>query len=244
MRAPAPLSTQVYEWLRAAIVDVRIVPGTAIVEADVARRFGSSRTPVREGLLRLADEGLVDVRPQRGTYVARLALPRIAEALFVREAVECAVLERVMARADARRVAMALADIVEAHEAAMAAGDVQAGFDADTRFHRALVDASGLPGVWDVVARAREMHHRIRAIAVPELGSTRTAIAEHRAVVRALKAGQVEAARAAMSRHVGRNLLLAREIALRHPDYFEGAATPDSADGQRLLAGAAARAPV
>ena len=125
----------------------------------------------------------------------------------------------------------------------MAAGDVQAGFDADTRFHRALVEASGLPGVWDVVARAREMHHRIRAIAVPELGSTRTAIAEHRAVVRALKAGQVEAARAAMSRHVGRNLLLAREIALRHPDYFEGVATPDSADGQRLLVGAAARAP-
>ncbi len=83
MRAPAPLAMRSCEWPRAAILDVRIVPGTVIVEADVARRFGSSRTPVREGLLRLADEGLVDVRPQRGTYVARLALPRIAEALFV-----------------------------------------------------------------------------------------------------------------------------------------------------------------
>jgi hypothetical protein len=88
---------------------------------------------VREGLLRLADEALVEVGPQRGTYVARLALPRIAEALFVREAVECAVLERVIVRADAGRVAMALAAIVKAHEAAMAAGDVQAGADFNAR---------------------------------------------------------------------------------------------------------------
>ncbi|HEX4884439.1 MAG TPA: GntR family transcriptional regulator [Casimicrobiaceae bacterium] len=226
-RETQPLSMRIGAWLRRRILDVRMPPGAPIVEADIAQRFGTSRTPVREALLRLADEGLVDILPQRGTYVARLALPRIAEALFVRQAVECAVLERVVPRADRAALAARLAAVVDAHEAALDAGDVAGGFAADAQFHRELVAASGLPGVWDVVARAREMHQRIRAIAVPELGSARTAIAEHRAIVRALRAGRVDAARAAMARHVARNLALAEELARRHPDYF---APPDRSD--------------
>lgn len=213
-------SARVYAWLRRAILDVDRAPGSALAEADIAARFGLSRTPVREALLRLAAEELVEIRPQRGTYVARIALPRIEEALFVREAVECAVLARVAVRADRAAVARELGAIVDEQEAAAAAGDVAAALAADSRFHRALVDASGLPGVWEVVARARDLHHRIRAIAVPELGSARQAIADHRAIVRAVRGGDAARAQARMAAHLTRNLALARTIAARHPDYF------------------------
>ncbi|MFO1317242.1 MAG: GntR family transcriptional regulator [Burkholderiales bacterium] len=215
-------SARVYAWLRRAILDVSLKPGRALAEAEIAARFGLSRTPVREALLRLAGEGLVEIRPQRGTYVARIALPRIEEALFVREAVECAVLARVAQRTDRALVARALAVIVDEQEAAAAAGDVAAALVADSRFHRALVDACLLPGVWHVVAQARDLHHRIRAIAVPELGSARQAIADHRALVRAVRAGDVALAQARMAAHLARNLSLARTIATRHPDYFAG----------------------
>lgn len=213
-------SARVHAWLRRAILDVSLRPGSALAESEIAARFGLSRTPVREALLRLAGEGLIEIRPQRGTYVARIALPRIEEALFVREAVECAVLARVAARADRAPVARQLAAIVDEQEAAAAAGDVAGALAADSRFHRALVDASGLPGVWEVVARARDLHHRIRAIAVPELGSARQAIADHRAIVRAVRAGDAARAQARMAAHLTRNLALARTIAARHPDYF------------------------
>ena len=213
-------SARVYAWLRRAILDVDGAPVSALAEADIAARFGLSRTPVREALLRLAAEELVEIRPQRGTYVARIALPRIEEALFVREAVECAVLARVAVRADRAAVARELGAIVDEQEAAAAAGDVAAALAADSRFHRALVDASGLPGVWEVVARARDLHHRIRAIAVPELGSARQAIADHRAIVRAVRGGDAARAQARMAAHLTRNLALARTIAARHPDYF------------------------
>ena len=213
-------SARVYAWLRRAILDVDRAPGSALAEADIAARFGLSRTPVREALLRLAAEELVEIRPQRGTYVARIALPRIEEALFVREAVECAVLARVAVRADRAAVARELGAIVDEQEAAAAAGDVAAALAADSRFHRALVDASGLPGVWEVVARARDLHHRIRAIAVPELGSARQAIADHRAIVRAVRGSDAARAQARMAAHLTRNLALARTIAARHPDYF------------------------
>jgi GntR family transcriptional regulator, rspAB operon transcriptional repressor len=213
-------SARVHAWLRRAILDVSLRPGAALAESEIAARFALSRTPVREALLRLAGEGLIEIRPQRGTYVARIALPRIEEALFVREAVECAVLRRVLARDDRDAVARTLTAIVDAQAAAVAGEDVAAGLAADERFHHALVDACGLPGVWEVVAQARDLHHRIRAIAVPELRSGRRAVADHRAIVRAVRAGTVAQAEARMAAHLARNLALTRTIAARHPGYF------------------------
>ncbi|MFO1308878.1 MAG: GntR family transcriptional regulator [Burkholderiales bacterium] len=213
-------SVRIHAALRAAILDVALAPGAVIAEHEIASRFGVSRTPVREALLRLADEGLVDVRPQRGTFVARLSLGRIEEALFVRRAVECQILARVAAREDRADVAAGLNAIVAEQAAAIEAGDVASALDADTRFHHALVAASGLEGVWSVVAQARDLHHRIRAIAVPELGSAAQAIRDHRAIVRAVREGDAARAAQAMTKHLARNLALARTIAARHPDYF------------------------
>jgi DNA-binding GntR family transcriptional regulator len=152
--------------------------------------------------------------------VARLSLDRIEEALFVRRAVECAVLARVFERGEHRAVGDALAAIAGVQAAAIARRDVGAALDADTHFHRALVAAGGYAGVWRVVEAARDLHHRIRAIAVPELGSAAQAIRDHRAIAKALRDGDAARAVAAMTAHLARNLALARAIARRHPDYF------------------------
>ena len=223
MRDIQRLSAHIHGWLRDAILDVALAPGAAIIESDIAASFGTSRTPVREALLRLADEQLVDILPQRGTYVARLSLARVEEALFIRQAIEGAVMRRIVERGDVAPVAARLASVARAHAAALAADDTPAVFECDTQFHRELIEASGLPGVWDAVSRARELHHRIRAIAVPELKSGRRALSEHRAILKALLARDANAAEAAMSGHLAQNLILARKIAQRHPDYFETA---------------------
>ena len=221
MRSTVALNERIHAWLRAAILDVALVPGAPLVESEIAQRLESSRTPVREALLQLEDEHLVEIRPQRGTYVARLSLARIEEAQFVRQAVEGAVIRRVCAIGAHANVKPALDPALRRHAQAAASGDAPGTLAADTEFHRWLVMAAGLPGVWDVVARARDMHQRIRAIAVPELRSGSRALAEHRAVVRALVTGDAPAAEAAMAKHLARNLDLARTIARRHPDYFE-----------------------
>jgi DNA-binding GntR family transcriptional regulator len=220
MRDKRPLSSRLHDWLRQAILDVRLLPGAPIAESEIAARFGSSRTPVREALLRLAEEDLVEVLPQRGTYVATLSLSRIEEALFVREAIECAVIRQVAARQGRADLARRLEVAIREHAAADAAGDVAAVMAADTQFHRTLVEASGLPGIWTAVARAREMDQRIRAIAVPELRSGAQAIRAHRAIVAALRAGRAADAVAGMTAHIERNLELARTLAEHHPDYF------------------------
>jgi DNA-binding GntR family transcriptional regulator len=226
-------SARIHAAIRAAILDVELVPGAAIIEAGLAERFGVSRTPVREALLRLSDEGLVEIRPQRGTSVARLSLDRIEEALFVRRAVECAVIARVFERGEHRAVGIALGAIVNAQAAAIDRRDVAATLDADTQFHHVLVAASGLPGVWRVVAQARDLHHRIRAIAVPELGSATQAIRDHRAIANALRDGRPGRAITALTTHLAGNMTLARAIARRHPDYFDDVAVRAIAEPAR-----------
>ena len=80
---------QIAAVLRRAIVNIDLVPGTALNETDVAVKFGVSRTPVREAFRTLLAEGLLNVMPQKGTFVSLLERETLRDALFVREALEC-----------------------------------------------------------------------------------------------------------------------------------------------------------
>ncbi len=210
-----------YASLRQGILEVSLVPGAVLAESEMAARFGTSRTPVREALLRLADEGLIEIRPQRGTYVSRIRLDRLEEALFVRIAVEGAILRELAARDDHAALAEHLGGLVARHEEAIDRDDIAATLEADAAFHRALVEASGRPGLWDVIGKARDLHHRVRALAAPEGPNARTALADHRGIVRAIRTGNGDLAYRRLATHLGRNRDLARVFAGRHPDYFE-----------------------
>ena len=214
-------SERVHAAFRADILDARLRPGMPVSEQEGAARFAVSRTPVREAILRLAREGLVYVRPQKGTYVSLISLRCLEERLFVRQAVESRVLERVAMRADRAALAAALDAILTAQIAAAAAGDFRGVVDADSRFHYALVEASGLTGVWNVVAQARDMDQRIRSIAVPDPGRIAVSICEHQAIAEAVRTGVPERARELMEAHLARNLQVARAIAERCPACFE-----------------------
>jgi GntR family transcriptional regulator, rspAB operon transcriptional repressor len=91
-----------YQTLRGAILDCTFAPGMALSEQSVSEQLEISRAPVREAFRRLVMEGLLESAPQRGTFVARLHRGRIADAVFVREAIECRAAE-LAARAPAAR---------------------------------------------------------------------------------------------------------------------------------------------
>src|SRR5690242_21644140 len=113
---------EVHERLRDAILSVRLMPGQAVSENEIVDMLQVSRTPVREALQRLANEGLIHVVPQVGTFVARMDLARVREALFMREAIECAALARVPSRLGKDDV-KALQAIVADHRRATRAED-------------------------------------------------------------------------------------------------------------------------
>ena len=84
----ATTAARVYERLLADIVTMRLAPGATLNEKQLCQDFGVSRTPVREALLRLAEENLVDIYPQIGTLVTRIQAPAVRDAMAMREALE------------------------------------------------------------------------------------------------------------------------------------------------------------
>jgi len=141
------LAERVFAQLRSEILHARLRPGEAVSENGLAARLDVSRTPVREAVQRLVREGLVQVLPQRGSYVALLSIRRIRDALFVREAVETEIVRRFLAAPENPAGIAALQASVERQAQAVAAGNLEATLRADEDFHRSLLHSCRLDGV-------------------------------------------------------------------------------------------------
>ena len=88
------LTQRTYSTLRDAIINLQFKPGELIRKSELCASLGVSRSPISEAISRLAQEGLVEVFPQAGTYVARFSMDEIREGAFIREALELAAIER------------------------------------------------------------------------------------------------------------------------------------------------------
>src|SRR5450432_255686 len=194
-------SAAVYRLLRDEIVGLKRKPGEPIVEKDIALAQSVSRTPVREALLRLIAEGLVDTIAKSGTFVARIPLRALPEAMVVRKA-----LEQVTARAAAihapKSEVTGLRAILERQREADAAGDRSAFHSADEAFHAAVATVGRYPGIWSLVQGVKTQIDRCRLLTLPQPGRMARVIKEHAAVVAAIESHDADRAAAAMARHL------------------------------------------
>ncbi len=219
-RAARPTAaTHILTELRQSILDMQLLPGAPLVEKELTERFGVSRTPVREALIRLAEERLVDIFPQSGTFVGRIPVAALPEAVVIRKALESAALELAMSRADA--AGLDHLDRLIARQEAFAGIDDRDGFHgADEAFHEAIAAISGHPGIWRVAQQAKVQIDRCRRLTLPALGRMGQVIAEHRAIVAAMCAGDRRGAHGALDRHLSAVLPDVEGIRRVHPDYF------------------------
>ncbi len=211
-------SSEVAGVLRRAIVNVDLVPGTALNESDVATQFGVSRTPVREAFRTLLSEGLLDVRPQKGTFVSLLHRPDLEDALFVREALECSAAD-LAARApvNERKV---LLRIVEQQRMALQQGDREGSLAADEDLHRKIMELSGHASAWEVVRQARTHLERLRRLANAELGGSEEALGYHEKIAQAIVDGDAKAAVQLLRSHIRQIEGFIGRIAELHAGYI------------------------
>jgi DNA-binding GntR family transcriptional regulator len=212
-------ASQVHEALRQRILALALAPGQRLSEQDLATEFGLSRTPVHEAVQRLTDEGLVEVRPRSGTFVARIPVHELEEAMLVRTALELALLERCAAAMPPDGLARLDAVLDEQRRCAQA--DDQGGFHrADEGFHAALAELAGMPGVWRTIVQAKTQVDRFRRLTLPLQGRMQEVIAEHAAVVDALRTSNAAEATAAMRSHLDHVLPAIAMTRALQPDYF------------------------
>lgn len=135
------LSDQVYTLLRDWIVSGELVPGQRLVESEIARRVGTSQTPPREAIKRLAYEGLVVSQPHRGTRVARISERQAQDVRDIRVMFEEYVARRIAGRLDAEHTRLLADDVAQLHRA-VSKGDIAAFRSADMSFHRHVCEAA------------------------------------------------------------------------------------------------------
>ncbi len=222
-----PIARRLVEWLRHAIVTMRIRPGEKLSEQELARRFGVSRQPVREAFIKLAESGLVRVLPQRGTMVVKISIEAVEDARFIREAIECAVAREAARRVDTRALAEVRARLDLAAEA-MAAGDTERFFALDEEFHQRLAAAAGRPNSWRVVEEQKAQMDRARYLDMSDSIPMKTVMAQHLAILSAVESGDERAAETAMRVHLTEILVSLPKLASRWPDLFEARETETS----------------
>jgi GntR family transcriptional regulator, rspAB operon transcriptional repressor len=209
----------IYRRLHAAIVSMALPPGTALQDKVLSAQFAVSRTPVREALIRLAEDDLVDIFPQSGTFVSRIKGNAIPEALDIRQALESVTVGRAAAQRDAADLDRL--DRVLAQQTALAAQNDTSGFhDADELFHETIGEISGHRGIWRLVKQVKVQIDRTRRLTLPVPGRMPQVILEHRAIRDAIAEGSMAAAQAAMTRHLGVVLPDLERLRREYPDYF------------------------
>jgi DNA-binding GntR family transcriptional regulator len=219
-RASGNTRSQVYGSLRDGIVAGTLEPGRRLSENELAELLGVSRTPVREALIRLRDERLVEIVPQLGTFVSRISLRAMADAQFIREALECAAIRLAAERAQPGDVA-ALDAIVRRQREVVEAAELDRFHALDDELHSAFCALSGHGMAWSIAHRASGHLVRVRRLSLPQPGYLEEMVAEHEQVVDALRGNDPVAAERTLRDHLRMVLVGLPTIRRDHPEYFE-----------------------
>jgi DNA-binding GntR family transcriptional regulator len=192
---------RVHEHLRDEIISGRLTPGAELHEVALAGSLGVSRGPIREALGRLATEGLVTIRPRRGAVVRALSSEEFIEAYQVREALEMMAVRLAVPKLTAEDVA-AMERLIEEMASRGEAGDLQGFFEANTQFHQRFFQVADNRTLAELYRQLRGQidRHRLRSLELR--GDLRRSIAEHRAILRAARTGDVERAVHLTSGHI------------------------------------------
>jgi len=196
-----PLSGQLYDLLREAIVTMVLQPREIVFERALSETLGISRTPVREALLQLASEGLVLIAAQSRTYVAPVEREQFIESVFIRKVLEIASIRRA-AEIITEEELEQLTDIHEAHRRAIKRGNSVAAIRHDIAFHTVINQAARLPQLQKLVALVRAPIDRVRHIAVRDPSVAKATLSQHRAVLDALLTHDPLAAELALTEHL------------------------------------------
>ena len=214
-----PIGPELRRILRERIITTDLAPGARISESELGAAYGVSRQPVREAFIKLAEEGLIQIRPQRGTVVALIDVNAVLDARFVREAVEADIVKRLARTPDPASVAE-LRSLIGLQEAAEP-GDTLGFIPLDDQFHRTLAAAAGHERVWDVIESFKSHMDRVRYIG-PGRFPTATLIDQHRRIVDKIESGDPRGAETVIRTHLREILNDLPAIQTAHPAFFEG----------------------
>lgn len=208
-----PVNQQIYRILRSDIVRCLIPPGTPLSEKEVSVRFDVSRQPVREAFIKLAETGLVQIRPQRGTYVNKISVNHVKNGCFIREAIERAVAKRAASMASDNHLYI-LEQLLNQQRTAIDRNQLDDFFQLDDEFHEQLALMADCRLAWDTVENIKATMDRVRYMSLDHVSPPEMLLSQHHDIFDALKKHDEQAVDLAMHLHlheISQSILLIRQ---------------------------------
>lgn len=220
------VGNRLYARLRDDILTGELRPGQALSETRLATDHGISRTPVREVIQRLVNDGLVRVVPQIGSFVAPINLAAVADSQFIRESLECHAVARAAERvSDAQ--GGAIREQIAFQARAVQTGDQSDFFRRDEEMHRFILHIAGHASVWDLIASVKAQLDRVRHLSLEDSTWLSMIFRQHEEIAEYVTARDAVAATNAMRQHLRTVFAAIDRIADRHPDFFEHSTETD-----------------
>lgn len=198
---PRQLETFCYDAIRSAILSGSLAPGEPLVESRLASEFGISKTPVREALIRLSADGLVEIAPYRGARVVEIVPDEVHHIIELRLLLELPIIAA-LAEARPTDVLERLQESIDASRDALAADDRPVYLESIWAFSSIIYGTCANPRIVQVLSSLADQFHLIGATALRSQGRDRRSIDEHTAILVAIRSGSVEQSVAAARQHV------------------------------------------
>lgn len=206
--------------LKENILRLELAPGSKVSENELAAQMGLSRTPVREALMALAKVRLVEVYPQRGSEVALIDYDLVEESCFMRRVLERSVVEEAC-RNITNEYKVELEDNVALQERCLMGGRMEALMQLDNELHHLLFTIARKEQTWEIMTGFTAHFDRVRSMALTAALNERN-VADHRAIVQAVAAGDADAAGRLMETHLGRYRVDEQALRRQYPaSYFK-----------------------
>jgi len=213
--------TDVHNQLKDQIQYLELMPGSVIRESDLIDRMGVSRTPIREALIRLSNEYLIDIFPQRGTYVSTISFGIARECAYMRHILDTDVCVELCRQR--RNLEEELEDSLFFLQKAVNRKQVVDYIKSDNQFHQRIFEIAGHEMTWSIISDSRAHYNRVLALDFRREGVMETSMKEHCEMVRLIAEGDEKRLRDLLDMHHDYIHMRQKEEILRHefPTYFE-----------------------
>ncbi|OWT63717.1 GntR family transcriptional regulator [Candidimonas nitroreducens] len=210
---------QLYELLRDKIVSMQYLPGASLSRVQMSAEFRVSQTPVREALLRLAEDRLVDVFPQAATKVSLIDVSHAEETHFLRRAIELEIVRDLALHPDTALLGR-LRTLLRRQAELRDSQNYGEFTETDQQFHCLMYEATGKLALWKLV-RSRSGHiDRLRNLHLPAGDKIARIVGDHSQILEAMERGDAEAAQQHLRTHLSGTLESVSRIRADHPQYF------------------------
>ncbi|GBU09060.1 transcriptional repressor [Gammaproteobacteria bacterium] len=219
LQEPRSIGAQLHQHLRAAIICGELSPGFALSETEMSKRYGVSRQPIREAFIKLAEEHLVSIIPQRGTYVLKISMSNVLDAQFMREALEVAIVREAALKAKGTHIKQ-LQSLVD-QQKNIAYGNNHGFWLLDEAFHQTIAQSAGRESAWRVLESIKAQMDRVRYLSVDDATPTALLILHHQNITDAIAMRDPDLAEAALSHHLREILNSLPKISKTYSEFFD-----------------------